>query len=99
MFSPIKLLAEISSPSFPMLAICLLKSCKQLRRSLTSQKQPSYCPVKIEWQDGSPAFVRMSQPLPAFGSHFADAGSIAEMLSVEARAILETSIPMEVVSC
>jgi trans-2,3-dihydro-3-hydroxyanthranilate isomerase len=55
--------------------------------------------VSIEWQDGSPAYIHMSQPLPVFGAHFADAGRIAEMLSVEARAILETHLPMEVVSC
>ena len=56
-------------------------------------------PVTIEWQDGAPAYVRMSQPLPVFGSQFAAAERIAEMLSVEARAILETNLPIEVVSC
>ena len=55
--------------------------------------------VTIEWQDGSPAYIQMSQPLPVFGSHFADAGAIAEMLSVGAGAILETHLPMMVVSC
>lgn len=56
-------------------------------------------PVTIEWQDGSPAYVRMSQPLPVFGSQFTAAERIAEMLSVAARAILETTLPIEVVSC
>ena len=56
-------------------------------------------PVSIEWQDGSPAYIQMSQPLPVFGPHFADAGRIAEILSVEVRAILETHLPMQVVSC
>jgi trans-2,3-dihydro-3-hydroxyanthranilate isomerase len=55
--------------------------------------------VAIEWQNGSPAYIQMSQPLPIFGSHFIDAGKIAEMLSVEERAILETNSPIEVISC
>lgn len=56
-------------------------------------------PVSIEWQEGSPSYIQMSQPLPVFGPRFADAPQIAEMLSVDARAILETRLPMEVVSC
>ena len=56
-------------------------------------------PVTVEWRDGSPAHIRMSQPLPVFGPRFVDAAGIAEMLSVEPRAILETQLPMEVVSC
>jgi trans-2,3-dihydro-3-hydroxyanthranilate isomerase len=41
----------------------------------------------------------MSQPLPVFGSRFTEADLISEMLSIKARAILETDLPMEVVSC
>lgn len=56
-------------------------------------------PVRIEWRRNAPAYIQMSQPLPVFGSRFTDAGVIAEMLSIEQRAILETGLPMQVVSC
>ena len=56
-------------------------------------------PVNIEWEDGHPAFIEMSQPLPTFGSCFADASAIAEMLSLETEAITDTNLPLEVVSC
>lgn len=56
-------------------------------------------PVNTEWEDGHPAFIEMSQPLPTFGSRFPDAGAIAEMLSLETEAITDTDLPLEVVSC
>lgn len=56
-------------------------------------------PVNIEWEDGHPAFIEMSQPLPTFGSRFTDAGAIAEMLSLETEAITDTNLPLDVVSC
>ena len=55
--------------------------------------------VTVEWKNGSPDCIQMSQPSPVFGAHFPDADGIAEMLSLEARAILETNLPMQVVSC
>jgi trans-2,3-dihydro-3-hydroxyanthranilate isomerase len=56
-------------------------------------------PVTIEWSDGVPVFMEMSQPLPVFGSRFADANVMAQMLSLEPGAITDTGLPMEVVSC
>ncbi|HEV2914845.1 MAG TPA: PhzF family phenazine biosynthesis protein [Pyrinomonadaceae bacterium] len=56
-------------------------------------------PVTIEWSDKGPAFIEMSQPLPVFGATFTDARAIAEMLSLEARTITDTGLPIEVVSC
>ena len=56
-------------------------------------------PVSIEWENGHPAFIEMRQPLPSFGSRFADASAIAEMLSLETEAITDTNLPLEVVSC
>lgn len=56
-------------------------------------------PVNIEWENGHPAFIEMSQPLPTFGSRFADASAIAEMLALETEAITDTNLPLEVVSC
>lgn len=55
--------------------------------------------VTVEWQDDSPAYVQMTQPLPIFGSRFTDAEVMARMLSVDPQAITETGLPMEVVSC
>ena len=56
-------------------------------------------PVSIGWKEDAPGFIEMRQPLPKFGPRFDDAKSIAEMLSLDPRDILETNLPMEVVSC
>lgn len=55
--------------------------------------------VTVEWQDDAPAYVQMTQPLPTFGPHFTDTEAMAKILSLEPRAITETGLPMEVVSC
>ena len=56
-------------------------------------------PVTIEWRRDEPDYIEMRQPLPVFGSRFTDAAKIAEMLSISPKAITETNLPMEVVSC
>ena len=56
-------------------------------------------PVTIEWENEKPSFVEMRQPLPAFGPRFPDLATVAEMLSLEAAAIGDTKLPLEVVSC
>lgn len=56
-------------------------------------------PVSINWKDRAPAFIEMQQPLPQFGPILTNAGSIAEMLSLDARDIRETNLPIQVVSC
>jgi len=45
-----------------------------------------------------PGLIEMTQPLPKFGSHF-EADAVAAVLSLDARAITDTSLPLEVVSC
>jgi len=47
----------------------------------------------------APGFIEMRQPLPKFGPRFEDAKAMAEMLSLDARDISETNLPMEVISC
>lgn len=54
-------------------------------------------PVSIELKNGTPGFIEMRQPLPKFGPRFEDASVIAEMLSLDRRAIRD--LPCEVVSC
>jgi trans-2,3-dihydro-3-hydroxyanthranilate isomerase len=56
-------------------------------------------PVDIKLEDGLPVFAEMSQPLPKFGPRFDDVNAIAEMLSIDPRAITDTNLPLEVVSC
>lgn len=56
-------------------------------------------PVTIEWAHDEPCFVEMRQPLPTFGPRFADAETIAALLSLEPEAITSTGLPLEVVSC
>ena len=54
-------------------------------------------PVSIDFRADGPGFIEMRQPLPKFGPRFEDAGAIAEMLSLDRRAIRD--LPLEVVSC
>jgi trans-2,3-dihydro-3-hydroxyanthranilate isomerase len=54
-------------------------------------------PVSIELRADGPGFIEMRQPLPKFGPRFEDANAIAEMLSLDQRAIRD--LPFEVVSC
>ncbi len=54
-------------------------------------------PVSIERGAGGPGFIEMRQPLPKFGTRFEDADAIAEMLSLDRKAIRD--LPLEVVSC
>jgi trans-2,3-dihydro-3-hydroxyanthranilate isomerase len=56
-------------------------------------------PVSIGWKNGAPGFIEMRQPLPKFGPRFEKAEAIAEMLSLDPRDILDTNLPMEVISC
>ena len=67
--------------------------------SLTLEEGVGPISVSITWQEDSPVYVQMSQPLPVFGPQFPDTNVMARMLSVEPRAITETRLPMEVVSC
>src|SRR5205814_9094101 len=43
--------------------------------------------------------IEMRKPLPKFGPRFEDLDAIAEMLSLEPRAIRDTKLPVEIVSC
>jgi trans-2,3-dihydro-3-hydroxyanthranilate isomerase len=54
-------------------------------------------PISIELGADGPGFIEMRQPLPRFGPRFEDASAIAEMLSLDRRAIRD--LPLEVVSC
>ncbi|MCK6625855.1 MAG: PhzF family phenazine biosynthesis protein [Anaerolineae bacterium] len=55
-------------------------------------------PVRVQWQNGQPGLIRMSQPLPEFGPEFPDRKLIAEMLSLEPDE-LDPDFPLQVVSC
>jgi trans-2,3-dihydro-3-hydroxyanthranilate isomerase len=45
-----------------------------------------------------PGLIEMQQPLPVFSSRF-EAAPIAEVLSLDARSVTDTGLPLEVVSC
>jgi trans-2,3-dihydro-3-hydroxyanthranilate isomerase len=55
-------------------------------------------PVRISLRDGQAQHIQMQQPLPTFGSQFADRDAIARLLSLDA-ADLHPTLPLEVVSC
>jgi trans-2,3-dihydro-3-hydroxyanthranilate isomerase len=55
-------------------------------------------PVQINFKDGQPDLIWMQQLLPKFGPRFEDRRAIAEMLSLQPDALVE-SLPVEVVSC
>lgn len=54
--------------------------------------------VRVQWQNGQPGLIKMSQPLPEFGPEFPDRAVIAEMLSLEPDEI-DPDYPIQVVSC
>jgi trans-2,3-dihydro-3-hydroxyanthranilate isomerase len=55
-------------------------------------------PVRVQWQNGQPAMIMMSQPLPEFGPEFSDRRLMAEMLSIDP-AEIDPAYPLQVVSC
>lgn len=52
--------------------------------------------VEIEWEDGAPGRISMSQPSPRFGRTLEDRAEIAAMLSLETSDLAE--LPIQVVS-
>ncbi len=54
-------------------------------------------PVTIQWVDGRPGLIKMSQPLPKFGPEFADRALMAAMLSLNP-AQIAPDLPLQVVS-
>jgi trans-2,3-dihydro-3-hydroxyanthranilate isomerase len=55
-------------------------------------------PVRVEFEDGEPAYAEMSQPLPTFGPRLSDRTAVAAMLSLE-ESDIDAGLPVEVVSC
>jgi trans-2,3-dihydro-3-hydroxyanthranilate isomerase len=55
-------------------------------------------PVKVQWENGQPALIKMSQLLPNFGPEFPDRALMARMLSLEPGEI-DPNYPLQVVSC
>lgn len=56
-------------------------------------------PVTINFGTDGPDWITMRQLLPTFGPQLADVETVARMLSLDAEAIRETGLPVEVVSC
>ncbi len=56
-------------------------------------------PVDIEWAGDRPAFVWMTQQLPAFGNVVADVDGAARAIGLDAAAIRATGLPVCEVSC
>lgn len=54
--------------------------------------------VDLEFRDGAPHMIWMTQLRPQFGHVIDDVAAVAEMLSIEPEAI-NTDLPIEVVSC
>ncbi|MBI1879235.1 MAG: PhzF family phenazine biosynthesis protein [Chloroflexi bacterium] len=55
-------------------------------------------PIRVQWENGQPALIKMSQPLPDFGPEFTDRAVMAEMLSIDPGGIAP-NYPLQVVSC
>ena len=56
-------------------------------------------PVSIQYENGRPGLIRMTQPLPTFGPGYPDVTVIAEILGIEPESITDTNLPIEVASC
>jgi trans-2,3-dihydro-3-hydroxyanthranilate isomerase len=68
------------------------------RTGITLEEGVGPIPVAIDWKDGQPGFIEMQQPPPQFGPPIEYRAGIAEMLSLEPKAIRE-DLPIQVVSC
>lgn len=55
-------------------------------------------PVTLKTRDDGAIFIQMSQPLPTFGTQFADRQLAADLLSLETE-VFDEQLPGEVVSC
>jgi trans-2,3-dihydro-3-hydroxyanthranilate isomerase len=55
-------------------------------------------PVRVQWANGQPVLIKMSQSLPKFGPEFTDRTMMAEILSIDPTGI-EPNYPLQVVSC
>jgi trans-2,3-dihydro-3-hydroxyanthranilate isomerase len=55
-------------------------------------------PVSLQFSNGAPQTITMTQPLPTFGPQIQDKEAIAQMLSLNV-GDLDTELPVEVVSC
>jgi trans-2,3-dihydro-3-hydroxyanthranilate isomerase len=56
-------------------------------------------PVDIDWEGDRPAFVWMTQRLPAFGNVVGDVDAAALAIGVDPAAIRDTGLPVHEVSC
>jgi trans-2,3-dihydro-3-hydroxyanthranilate isomerase len=68
------------------------------RTKITLEEGVGPIPVAIDWEQGKPSFIEMQQPLPNFGPSIEDRAGIAEMLSLETKAI-RADLPIQMVSC
>ncbi len=97
-FTPAVELPMAGHPTIGTAFVLALEQMTDSQPAIRLEEGVGVIPVTINWQSEAPSDIQMSQPLPVFGSRFADAGAIAEMLSIEEHAITETGLPMEVVS-
>lgn len=67
--------------------------------AITLEEGVGPVPVRIEFKDGEPSYIEMSQPLPTFGPRFSESRAIAEMLSLGEEELAHADNPIEVVSC
>jgi trans-2,3-dihydro-3-hydroxyanthranilate isomerase len=88
-------LAELPMAGHPTIgtAFVLAREKKVTGSLVTFEEGVGPVPVTI-----GPGRIEMQQPLPSYGARF-EAAPIAEMLSLDASAIKETGLPLEVVSC
>jgi trans-2,3-dihydro-3-hydroxyanthranilate isomerase len=75
-----------------------LISLVEQETAITLEEKVGPIPVRLSLKDGLVQHIQMQQPLPTFGSQFADRDAIARLLSLEV-SDLHPTLPLEVVSC
>ncbi len=96
-FTPHKELPMAGHPTIGT-AFVLSKQEGGRRSRLRFEEGIGIIPITIQFGDGGPGWIGMSQPLPKFGPTFKERLRIAEMLSIKESAIV-ADLPLEVVSC
>src|ERR1051326_7239085 len=95
---------ELPMAGHPTVGTAFVLACERMiqltepETTITFEEGVGVVPVTLQVREGQLHVIQMRQPLPTFGPVFADREVIAQMLSL-APAMLDASLPLEVVSC
>lgn len=88
---------ELPTAGHPTIGTAYLLAKESGEKSIEVNQKIGPIKVAIDYENGEPGMITMSQPLPVYGRIFGDRKSIAEMLSLKEKELDEYSI--QEISC